>query len=79
MVAQISIIREYIDFISNKVFPCIGAKASLAKNQVQCMVAGNMACPVSDTAIVDFMYQFTDSYRNTGHLFYSAVVIFTGP
>ena len=76
---HIPIIKEYVDFISNKNFPCIGAKASLAKNQVQCMVAGNMACPASDAAIVDFLYQFTDNYRNTGHLFYSAAVIFTGP
>ncbi len=80
MVAEhTSIINEYVDFISNKNFPCIGAKASLAKNQAQCMVAGNMACPASDVAIKDFLYHFTDSYRNTGQLFYSAAVIFTGP
>lgn len=80
MVAEhTSIINEYVDFISNKNFPCIGAKASLAKNQAQCMVAGNMACPASDAAMIDFLYQFTDNYRNTGDLFHSAAIIFTGP
>jgi len=28
------IIAEFIEFISHKAFPCIGAKAALAKGQV---------------------------------------------
>jgi FPC/CPF motif-containing protein YcgG len=73
------IAAEYIEFISNKVFPCIGAKAALAKNQVQCMVAGNMACPANDKDILDYLYEFTDSYRSTGGHFHSAAILFTGP
>ena len=71
--------EAYIDFINQKTFPCIGAKAALAKEQVHCMIAGSMACPADDTAILDFLYDFTDSYRKAGNLFHSAAIIFDGP
>ncbi len=80
MVCEDSKIKnEYEAFIRDKSFPCIGAKTSLAKNQAHCMVAGNMACPASDAAILNYLYGFTDDYRFTGGQFHSAAVIFTGP
>jgi len=74
-----NIAAQFIEFITNKDFPCIGAKAALAKDQVHCMVAGNMACPASDKDILDYLYNFTDSYRSKGDNFHSAAIIFTGP
>lgn len=71
--------KTYKDFISNKAFPCVGAKAAQAKNQAWCIVAGNMACPAHDRQILDFIYRFTDIYRNAGGNFHSAAIIFTGP
>lgn len=73
------IAAEFIEFISHKTFPCIGAKAALAKGQVQCMVTGNMACPASDKEILDYLYNFTESYRSTGGNFHSLAIIFSGP
>ena len=74
-----NIIDAFIESISDKNFPCIGAKAALAKDQVQCMVAGNMACPAHDKCILDYLYSFIDSYRLTGDNFHSAVILFNGP
>ena len=74
-----SIAGEFIQFIRNKDFPCVGAKAALAKGQLNCMVAGHMACPASDKDILAYLYDFVEKYRSAGGHFHSAVVIFNGP
>lgn len=71
--------REYLEFINNKQFPCIAAKAALAKQQVKCMVATHMACPMDDQAILKFLYSFIDNYRRAGDLYHSAAIIFQQP
>lgn len=73
------IIQEYLSFINAKEFPCIAAKAAVAHEHVKCMVAGNMACPKDDYDILHFLYNFVDEYRTSGNLYYSAVIIFSGP
>lgn len=88
-----SMISEYLSFLNDKAYPCVGAKAALARGQIKCMVAGHMACPKDDGAILQFLYDFVDSYREgirhrdrhgdrhgaTDGLFHSAAVLFTGP
>ena len=76
---QLQIKKAYFDFINQKTFPCIGAKAAMARSQAHCMVAGNMACPADDAGILNFLYEFTDRYRNADNLFHSAAIIFEGP
>ena len=71
-----AIIESYLTWLKNKDFPCIAAKASLAKKQVKCMVADNMACPKDDPAILSFLYNFIDEYRNSQDTYHSAAVIF---
>jgi FPC/CPF motif-containing protein YcgG len=71
--------QEYLSYIDNKDFACIGAKAALAKEQIQCFVADNMACPKDDFDILNFLYKFIDAYRSSNQLYHSAVVIFRGP
>ena len=71
--------KAYQDFITNKAFPCIGAKTAMAKSQAHCMIAGHMACPADDNAILQFLYDFVDVYRKAGDNFHSAAIIFTGP
>lgn len=73
------IIESYLNFISNPQFPCVAAKAAFARKQIKCFVAGNMACPASDKMILDFLYDFIESYRVEKGLYHSATVIFTGP
>ena len=71
-----TVINEYLQFLSNKEFPCVAAKDAMAKNRVKIFVADNIACPKDDEAIVHFLYSFTDFYRNSDKGFYSAAIIF---
>jgi len=77
-IANAQIIQEYHDFLSRKDFPCVAAKASLALNNVKCMVAGNMECPGNDADILQFFYDFVDEYSNSKELYHSVAIIFTG-
>jgi len=71
--------QEYLSYINSKYFACVGAKAALAKSQIQCFVADSMACPKDDESILDFLYTFVDDYRTSNELYHSAAVIFKGP
>ncbi|HZY79043.1 MAG TPA: guanitoxin biosynthesis heme-dependent pre-guanitoxin N-hydroxylase GntA [Cyclobacteriaceae bacterium] len=71
--------EEYFAFIADKGFPCIAAKAALSREQIQVLVCDHIACPKDDSAIIDFLYDFTDHYRQATKLYNSAVVIFKGP
>ena len=71
--------EEYRSFLKAKEFPCIAAKAALARQQVKCMVAGNMACPKDDAEILQFLYEFVDAYRSSKDFYHTATIIFSGP
>lgn len=72
-------IDQYKSFLYRKEYPCVAAKAAIQKQQVRVFVADHMACPKDDRAILDFMYNFVDEYRNSTEFFHSAAVIFKGP
>lgn len=74
-----SIIEEYKEYIQNKEFPCVAARAALARQQVKYMVAEHLACPKDDTKILAFLYNFVEEYRQSDELFHSAVILFKGP
>ena len=73
------IIQEYLSFIQDKDFACIAAKAALAKQQIKCFVADNLACPKDDESILKFLYSFIDDFRSSEELYHSATVIFKAP
>lgn len=73
------IVEEYLAYLKNKAFPCVAAKAALARQQIKCMVADHMACPIDDRAILKFLYDFVDDYRNSRKSFHSAAIIFKEP
>lgn len=73
------IINEYFTLLSATEYPCVGAKASLAKGQIKCLVADHMACPVDDWKILQFLWDFVDEYRKSNKSFHSASVIFRNP
>ena len=73
------IIQDFIEHINEKEFPCVAAKAALANEQVKCMVAGHMACPHDDNAILHFIYDFVDDFRKQDSLYHSAVILFQQP
>jgi len=70
------IIDEYQEYILNKDFPCVAARAAANRNQIKCMVAEHIACPKDDAAILQFLYAFIDEYRQSADLFHSAAIIF---
>ena len=73
------IIEEYFAFLTNKAYPCIGAKTAITKQQLKCIVVDHMACPKDDRDILQFLYDFINNYRNSIKLFHSATVIFKQP
>lgn len=73
------ITNEYLAFLAAKEFPCIAAKAALAKQQLKCMAAGHMACPKDDSDMLQFLYNFVDEYRLSKDMYHSAAIIFSGP
>jgi FPC/CPF motif-containing protein YcgG len=73
------IIDEYKSFLESKGFPCIAAKAAVARDQVKCLVASDMAQSNDDENILRFMYEFVDYYRSSSRPFNSAAVIFEEP
>jgi hypothetical protein len=79
MKSEALIEREYKEFLDDKNFPCIGAKAALAKNHIKCVVLSHMACPAQDTEALQFIYSFVDGYRSSSDMYHSAAVIFKEP
>jgi FPC/CPF motif-containing protein YcgG len=71
--------NDYIRFLTQQKFPCIAAKAAVAKNHIRCMVAHHMQCPADDEAILNFMYRFVDHYRASGQPYHSAAIFFRQP
>lgn len=71
--------QEYLDFIQNRDFPCVAAKTALTWNQIQCLVVDHLACPKDDQQILQFLYDFVDTYRSSEKLYHSAAIIFKGP
>lgn len=73
------VIDEFISFIQKAEFPCVAAKAALSKDQFHFFVADHMACPKDDAAILQFLYDFVDSFRLKETQFHTACIIFKGP
>ena len=73
------IIEEFRHFIGDDAYPCVAARAALKREQIQCFVAGHLGCPNDDHAILSFIYNFVDVYRNSAAELHSAAVIFTQP
>jgi FPC/CPF motif-containing protein YcgG len=73
------IVDQYHAFIGGKDFPCVAARAALARDQVRIMVCDHIACPKDDRLIAKFIHSFVDEYRSSARMYNSAVVIFEGP
>lgn len=71
-----AIIEEYLAFLKNRKFPCVAARAAVARQQIKCMVVDHMGCPKDDQAVLQFIYDFVDAYRISKELFHSAAIIF---
>ncbi|MEO7800702.1 MAG: guanitoxin biosynthesis heme-dependent pre-guanitoxin N-hydroxylase GntA [Ginsengibacter sp.] len=74
-----AIINSFHSFLSQVDFPCVAAKDASAKGNIKIMIAAHMACPVDDKAILAFIYDFVNSYRQHRKGFQSLAVIFEEP
>ena len=79
MRTDLEIIQDYFSFLQNREFPCIAAKAALGRQQVECMVVQHMACPRDDEKILQFLYAFVDTYRQSQDLYHTAAILFKQP
>ena len=70
------IINSFTEFITQGPFPCIGAKAAVAKNQLHCRVFGNMSDTDQDQDILSYLYDSIVAYHSCNDIFFSIVVIF---
>ena len=71
--------EQYYAFVGSKDFPCIAARAALARDQIRIMVCDHLACPKDDMTIAQFLASFVNKYRQSTRMYNTAVVIFEGP
>ncbi len=67
------------DFISATSFPCVGAKAALARDQVAIVVARDIGSSWDDLRVYPLLMDFVDAYKAAPTLFRSFAVVFEGP
>ncbi len=60
-------------------FPCVGAKAALAKGTLEVLAARDIGSAWDDLRIHERLRQFAEEYRSEPTLFRSLAVIFEGP
>jgi uncharacterized protein len=73
------LMRAFHEFIRDCEFPCVGAKAALAQNHVQIVIAADIRSNWDDLRVVDSLLDFAHSYKESPTLFRSFVLIFRGP
>jgi len=66
-------------FVQAKDFPCVGAKAALAKQQMHILVARDIQSSWDDLRIYPHLFRLAEGYRNARALFQTLVVIFETP
>lgn len=79
MKSDVEIIESYHSFLRSSQFPCIAAKASLAKQQIHTIAVKHMGCQYEDAEVLDFLYQFVDDFRRSKNIYSSATVIYEQP
>jgi len=60
-------------------FPCVGAKAALAKGTLSVLACDRIDSAWDDLRVHDGLVRFAESYRNDPGLFRSYAVVFDGP
>ncbi|MDY0958272.1 guanitoxin biosynthesis heme-dependent pre-guanitoxin N-hydroxylase GntA [Sphingomonas sp. CFBP8993] len=67
------------DHIAEADFPCVGAKAAMARGTLEILGARNIASAWDDLRIHDSLRRFAQRYRAEPQLFRSLAVVFGGP
>jgi hypothetical protein len=70
---------KFRNFVHQIDFPCVGAKAALAKGTLQVIVARDISSNWDDSRIYDGITKVVRQYRADRSLFRSFAVVFEGP
>lgn len=65
--------------VADRTFPCVGAKAALAKGTLNVLAANRIDSAWDDLRIHDGLIRFAEAYREEPGLFRSFAVVFEGP
>jgi len=71
--------EEFRLFVAQRDFPCVGAKAALARGHLHFLIARDITSAWDDLRIYPALSRFSELYRHNQALFQSFVVIFRGP
>lgn len=74
-----NIIAEFKNFINEKSYPCVAARAAISRGNVPCFVAADMGSDKDDEGILQFIYDFISHFRDAKNSLHSAAVIFKNP
>lgn len=77
--AQASLERKLFRHVEDPAFPCVGAKAALARGNLQVLACDRIDSAWDDVRIHDALLHFGSAYRDDPSLFRSFAVVFEGP
>lgn len=77
--AQDDLQQQMFNHIEQPGFPCVGAKAALAKGTLDVLACNSIDSSWDDLRIHDGLIRFAAAYRSDPELFRSFAVIFEGP
>ena len=73
------LVEAFERFIAKPVYPCVGAKSALGKDQITYLTARDIRSSWNDLPITKGLAAFAREYKRTQQMFRSFVVIFEGP
>ncbi len=77
--AQATLETMLFSHVAERDFPCVGAKAALARGTLEVLACNDIASAWDDLRIHDHLLRFASDYRRDPGLFRSFAVIFEGP
>jgi FPC/CPF motif-containing protein YcgG len=77
--AQDELQKMMYSYVAEAAFPCVGAKAALAKGTLDVLACNRIDSAWDDLRIHDGLIKFAEAYRDAPALFRSLAVVFEGP
>ncbi len=77
--AQYVLESQLFRHVDDPAFPCVGAKAALARGTLEVLACDNITSAWDDLRIHDGLIRFAQTYRDEPTMFRSFAVIFEGP
>lgn len=77
--AQYRLEAQLFAHVDDRAFPCVGAKAALARGTLEVLACDNITSAWDDLRIHDGLLRFAGQYRGEPTMFRSFAIIFEGP